>query len=33
MREGRYSQRYYTRSGALFDRNPRTVRLHHVGAG
>lgn len=27
MREGRYSQRYYTRSGALFDRNPRTVRL------
>lgn len=26
LREGRYAHRYYTRSGALFDRNPRTVR-------
>ena len=26
LREGRYAQRFYTRSGALFDRNPRTVR-------
>ncbi|BDA40915.1 probable dual specificity tyrosine-phosphorylation-regulated kinase at C-terminar half [Coccomyxa sp. Obi] len=30
MREGRYSQRYYTRSGALFDRNPRTHRYEYL---
>lgn len=30
LREGRYAQRFYTRSGALFDRNPRSVRPSSV---
>lgn len=25
LAQGRYTQRFYTRSGALFERNPRTV--------
>ena len=25
LSQGRYTHRYYTRSGALFERNPRTV--------
>lgn len=27
LSQGRYTHRFYTRSGALFERNARTVRL------
>ena len=28
LAQGRYTHRYYTVSGALFERNPRTVSAH-----